>query len=109
MVLARCTIAVDDSCSDYVRVVRGNTSDRDGFAEEVNIVVAFAGICAGEDDDNIAIIGIVDCCLDIVEIRRAVIIDGDYFGLSGDGQEQANPQQQDFFHSGILRALRLVR
>jgi len=62
---------------------------RNRFAEKVNIPVALSGISPVSNKNRIAVIRIVDGCLDIVEIGWAVIIDSDYFGLAGNSQKQA--------------------
>ena len=70
-------IAVDDSGGDNVWIVRVCTADGDGFALEIDIPVAISGVCAGIDHDGIAMIRIVDCRLDVTEIRWSIIIDVD--------------------------------
>ena len=53
-----------------------------GF-EEINIVVAGAGVCSGEDEDDIAAGGIVNSGLNVIEIVRPLFIDDDYLCRTG--------------------------
>jgi hypothetical protein len=81
-------LAVDHACCDYIRVVRVSASNGDGLAEEVNIAVALAGVCSGKDNHYVAVVGIVDCGLDIVEIRKPIVINGDHLPTTRNGKKQ---------------------
>jgi hypothetical protein len=52
--------------------------------------------------DNITIVGILYCCLNVIEIRRAIVIDGDYFRLTGNDQKQAYKGKNQVFHVNLL-------
>jgi hypothetical protein len=80
MLLFYSTIAVNNRGSHNVWVIRVDTSDGDGLAVEINITVTIAGICAGIDCDDITIISGVYSSLNVIEIRRAIVIDVDYAG-----------------------------
>jgi hypothetical protein len=49
---------------------------RDCQAVEVNIPIAGAGVDAVSNDYLVAVVGIVNCCLYIVEISGAVVVNG---------------------------------
>jgi hypothetical protein len=70
-------IAVNDRGGDDVGVVWVNASDCDGLAEEVDVSISGASVRAGLDFDNIAVIRIVNCRLNVIEIRRPIVIDID--------------------------------
>jgi len=78
-------VAVNNCCGDYVGVFRSDALDGDIFALETNLDVSRAGVCSGKDKDIIAIGGIVDCGLDVIEIVGPIVIDDDYFSGAGDG------------------------
>jgi hypothetical protein len=88
-------VAVNDSCSDHVWVIRVCVPQGDVFAIEVDIFkIASLG-----NDNGIAIVGVVDSCLDVIEIGRAIIVNVDDFcvGSSGEGQYY---KEQGNFHFG---------
>jgi hypothetical protein len=51
-------------------------ADSDSFSEEIDIAVAIARIGTGTDEHSIAVIGIVYCGLDVVEIGGTVVVNG---------------------------------
>ncbi|MFA6186415.1 MAG: hypothetical protein WC770_04275 [Phycisphaerae bacterium] len=61
-------------CNDSGNI-RFNTSNGYNFAEKINITIPGASVYAGTYNNNITIIGTIDCGLDIIEIGRIVIID----------------------------------
>jgi hypothetical protein len=65
-------VAVDNCGGDDLRVVWVGATNCYGLAEKVDIAVAAAGICAGLDFNNVARVGVVDCCLDIIKISRTI-------------------------------------
>jgi hypothetical protein len=79
------TVAVNYCCSDYAGELGGDALDGDGFAEEINIAVSGAGVCSGEDVYNVAIGGIVDCGLDVIEIVGPIVVNDDYRRGAGNG------------------------
>ena len=83
-------LAANDSRSNDNRIICINAPDSDGLAEKVDVPVAIAGVCSGLDFDNIAVIGIVDCRLDVVEICGVIVINSDYPGTAWNGCQQAN-------------------
>jgi hypothetical protein len=85
MRLCFCAIAVDYCSSDYIGVIWVCASDGDGLAEKVNVSVTRTGVSSGLNFNNIATICIIDCRLDIIEIRRAIVINGDSAALAGNG------------------------
>jgi hypothetical protein len=54
-------------------------------------------------NDDVSVIGIVDCSLDIVEIRRPVVIDRDYSRLARQKSQQANECDNCVLHVFALR------
>jgi hypothetical protein len=95
-------ITIDNCMGDEVRVCRVNASDSDGFAEEVDIAVAGAGVRAGEDNDKIAVAGIINCRLNIIKIIRPIVINDDYFRPTGNSQEQEDRNKKELFKIQIL-------
>jgi hypothetical protein len=69
-----CPVAVNDRCSDDVGVIRVSAADSDSIAFEVYITIASASICARSNFNDIAIVGVVDCGLDVAEICWAIVI-----------------------------------
>jgi len=63
----------------------GFRADGDGLAQKLDIPIAVTGVGAVGDDYLITIVGVVDCRLDVVEIRWAVVINRDYSTLAGYG------------------------
>ncbi len=74
-------IAVNYRSSNYIRVIWVNTVDGNCFAEEVDIPVTVAGVYSGLDFNDVTVVGIIDSGLNVVEIRRVIVIDGDYSRL----------------------------
>jgi hypothetical protein len=87
------SVAVDDSPGDNAWVVWVYAANSDGLAEKVNVTVAGAGICTGQDNYYVAIVGIINRGLDIVKIRRAVIVDGDCPRPARNRKEYTNPDE----------------
>jgi len=79
-----CAVAINNRGGDNIGVVGVCALDGDGFAEEVDVSVAGAGVYAGGNDDNVAVIRIVDSSLDCVKIGGAIVIYGDCSCLAGD-------------------------
>jgi hypothetical protein len=67
-------------------------ADSNGLAFEINIAVASAYIYAIGCNYRVAVIGIIDSCLDIVKIRGAIVIDVNSF--CGGGCREANRQEK---------------
>jgi hypothetical protein len=91
-VFAQIAIAVNYRCSHYGGVLRKKALDGDGLAQEIYIPVTSTGIYAGEDIDKVAIVGIINCSLNVIEIGRAIVVDDEYLRLARNGQEQAKKQ-----------------
>ncbi len=73
-----------DYCSGYdIVVVWVGAADGDGLALKVDIAIAGASVYAGLDFNNIAVVGIINGCLDVGELRGAIVIDSDYSRLAG--------------------------
>jgi hypothetical protein len=85
-------VAVNYRCSDKARVLGKKALDSDGLAQKIDVPVAGPCICAGEDIDKVAIVGFVNCRLNVVEIGHAVIVDDEYLRLTGNGHKQAKKQ-----------------
>jgi hypothetical protein len=85
MWISFCAITVNDCGGNYVGVIWVSAADGDGFAKKVNIPIAIAGICAVSNKNRIAIIGIINSGLNVIEIRGFIVIYGDYFRLTGNG------------------------
>jgi hypothetical protein len=49
-------------------------ADGDSFAEKVDVAVTGSGVDARSDDDYVAVVGVVDRSLNIVEVRRSVAV-----------------------------------
>ena len=81
--IVNITVAVDNGCGDETGVVGEETSDGDSFSEEVDVAVSGAGVCSGEDEDIIAVAGVVDSGLDVIEIVRPLLVDDDNFCCAG--------------------------
>ncbi|MCJ7728705.1 MAG: hypothetical protein MUO27_02320 [Sedimentisphaerales bacterium] len=80
-------------------------ADSNGLAFEINIAVASACIYAIGCNYRIAVIGIIYCHLNVVKIRRTVVIDSNYSGLAGNGSAeggQANKSKNQFTHLNTL-------
>jgi len=88
-----CPVAIDDRIVDDVRVVWVCAADGDGLALKVDITIALAGISTWLDFDNITIVRIIYCCLDVVEICGAIIVNGDYPCLAGNGHQKVNKSE----------------
>jgi hypothetical protein len=101
------SVTVDDSRGDDACIVWVSASDSDGFAKKLNIAVAGARICAGQDNYYIAVVGIVDCGLDIVKIRRPIIINGNYSPRAGTHPRQKNNAEKQMSHFCTLQAQQL--
>jgi hypothetical protein len=91
-------LAIYYRSGDNIRVIWVNTADGDRFALKVNITIAKAGVYAGLDFNYIAIVGIVNGCLDVVKIRRGIVIDGDCPRLTGNCQKQTSKNKGHPFH-----------
>jgi hypothetical protein len=85
MWISFCAIAVDDCGGNYVGVIWVNAADCYSPAAKVNIPISIAGINPVSNDYGIAVIGIIDSGLNVVEIRRLIVINVDYFSLTGNG------------------------
>ena len=97
------SVTIDYCCGHNVGVIRVDTADGDGFTKKIDVAVAIAGICARLDFDNIAVSGIVDSCLNVIEIRLPIVIDGDYSCLAGNHEKQPYKDDNCLFHSANLR------
>jgi hypothetical protein len=76
-------------------------ADSNGLASEINIPVPLPRISAVRNDHHIPVVRIIDSRLDIVKIRRTVVIDSNYSGLAGNGSAeggQANKSKNQFTH-----------
>jgi hypothetical protein len=60
------------------------------LAPEIDVPIAGAGICAGINHNGIAVVGIVYCCLDVIEIGWGIVIDGDYPCCTRNCQKQTD-------------------
>ena len=68
-------ITIKNRRGDNARAGRLGRAEDDVFAVEVDVLV----ICAGMDDDLVAVDGVVDGVLDDAETGRAILADGDDF------------------------------
>ena len=80
---AAAALTVDHGFFNYTRIIRFSTANRNCLPSKVDIAVTFAGIYPWLNLNNITVIGIVDCHLDVIEIGRGIIIDGNYSCLRG--------------------------
>jgi hypothetical protein len=99
--------AVDDSRGDDAWIVWVSASDSDGFAKKLNIAVAIARVCTGKDNYYIAIIGIINRGLNIVKIRRPIIINRNYSPRAGTYPRQKNNAEKQMSHFCTLQAQQL--
>lgn len=91
-------------CYGYdIVVVWVGWADGDGLALKVDIAVAGAGVYAGLDFNYIAVVGIIDGCLDVGEICGAIVINGDYSRLAGNGHKEESQTENQLFHLNILQ------
>jgi hypothetical protein len=97
--LLGCAVAVDDRGGDDVRAVGVGAADGDGLSIEGNVAVAVAGVGAGADDDGIAAYCDIDGRLNRAEIGWAVVIDCDYAGGAGIGQQGKYADKNQPSHS----------
>jgi hypothetical protein len=70
--------AVNYGMRDDGRIVRIYTPYGDRLSFEIDVAVAVAGVSTVSYNYGIPVIGVVDCRLNVVKIRGAIIIDGDY-------------------------------
>ena len=82
-------VAVDDRYGDNVWIVGICAGYGYCLAFEVDIAVAGAGVCSRLDFYGIAFVRIAYCSLDVVEVCRGVVIDGDCACRGPIGWEQA--------------------
>src|SRR4030042_2019121 len=61
------SLTINNRLGDNAGVCWDGASDSYGFPEEIDISVAWACVCAGEDKDKIAIAGIVNCILNVIK------------------------------------------
>ena len=85
MWISFCAITVDDCGGNYVGVIWISATDGDGPAVKVNIPIAISGICTVSNKNRVAMNGIVDSRLNVVEIRGFIVIYSDYSCLAGNG------------------------
>jgi hypothetical protein len=97
--LLGCAVAVDDGGGDDVRVVGVGAADGYGFACVVNIAIAGPGVGAGADDDGIAAYCDIDGRLNRAEIGWAVVVNCDYTGWAGTGQQGKYADKNQPSHS----------
>ena len=76
-------IAVNYRCRNYIWVVWICVADGYCFSEEVYVTITWTGIGSGLNFDDIAVDSMIDGGLDIVEIGRAIVVDGDNSSLGG--------------------------
>jgi len=76
--VSRAAVAIDDA---VFRAILG--ADSDSFSKEINVVVPLAGVGAVFNKDGIAMVGGVYGGLDVIEISRAVVVNGDGFSDAG--------------------------
>jgi hypothetical protein len=75
------TLAVNSRFRHNIRIIWVSAANGDRLGFEVYVSVATSGVGAGIDDNRIAVVGIVNCGLDCIEIGCAIVIDGDYSRL----------------------------
>jgi hypothetical protein len=80
-----CGIAVDDTGLRPILATH-----RNGFASKINIAITIATISAGLNYHDILIISVVDRCLDVIEIRWGIVIDGDCACCTRNCQKQTD-------------------
>ncbi|MHC4149405.1 MAG: hypothetical protein ACYSR5_07970 [Planctomycetota bacterium] len=68
------SLTINDGSSNNTRFIWVNAANDYSFAEKVNIAVTEAGIGADVNLDDIALISIVDCRLDIIKIPSSTVI-----------------------------------
>jgi hypothetical protein len=68
----------------------------------IDISIPFAAVNTIFHYNCVAVIGIVNRRLDVIKIRRAVVIDGNYSGLAGDSQQEAGKDKNRFVHFNAL-------
>jgi hypothetical protein len=83
-----CPIAVDDTVFRAI-----SAAHRNCLSEKVNIPIAGASIDAIGNDNGIAVVGVVDSGLDVIEIGRGIGIDVDNLSCEGGGS-----RRQDEYH-----------
>ena len=81
---------VDECCGDDAGVIWVGAADGDSPSAKVDVVGGGISICAGEDNYYITVVGIVDSGLDIVKIRRAIVVNGDCPCPTGGRQGQVD-------------------
>jgi hypothetical protein len=72
-----CAITIDNCCFNYTGVVWVGAPNCDCLTQKVDVAVAVASVSAWLNNDSVAVVGVVYCRLNVVEICRAVIINGD--------------------------------
>lgn len=77
MGLIRRAVAIDDSSSNNIGVIGVYTANRDGFTVKINIPVALTAVYAGLYHNNVFVGGGVYCRLNVVKIRRPIVVNGD--------------------------------
>jgi hypothetical protein len=77
VLVAIAALAVDNTVSGAILAAEGN-----GLAFEINIPVAVAAVGPVSNKNRITIVGIINRRLDVVEIRRIVVINGDCFSVN---------------------------
>jgi hypothetical protein len=80
--------AEDERSGDDVGVVGLSRADGDSLAFEVDVSISGPGVCSGLDFDGVAVVGIIDCGLDVAEIGGVIVVNGDYSGHAGAGCEE---------------------
>jgi hypothetical protein len=61
------------------------TAQRYHFVDKRYIPITLPRISPVSHNNRIAVVGIIDCGLNVVEICRPIVINSDYFRLTGNG------------------------
>ena len=83
-------VAVEDGVGDSAGILGIGAANGYWFAEEVDVSVSRAVVCAGLDFHGVAVICDVYCGLDVVEVCGAVVVYGDYPSGRAAGKQQGD-------------------
>jgi hypothetical protein len=61
----------------------GGAADSNGFVSEINIHIPWAGVDPVGNHHRITVFNAIDCGLNVVEVRRPVVVNKDYLRKTG--------------------------
>lgn len=108
MGLCFCAVAVYNYGGDYVGVIGVDTPDRYGKTVKIDVAVAPAAVYAAADNDDIAVVGIVDCCLNVIKISYPIATNDDCLRATGSYQKYKDKNELSHHSVPYLSSLLCV-